>query len=204
MSEIFFTSDTHAFHKNICRGTTEWQGKGQGVRDFDTIEEMTELIVNNINSRINWNDTLYHIGDWSFNGADKIKLFRDRINCNNIHLIFGNHDQHITPIESQYRKLFTSCEYYKEISIGGSKNPANLIVMSHYPMVSWNRAAKGSQMLHGHEHGGVNKHNLTCKRLDVGIDSAKMILGDYVPFHIEEILRINNKKEILILGHHQD
>ncbi len=43
----WITSDTHAFHANICRGTSKWDS---GYRDFDTIEEMTETIANNINA----------------------------------------------------------------------------------------------------------------------------------------------------------
>ncbi len=108
MAEIFFTSDTHYHHKNIVRGTTSWEkiepSMGiQRVRNFNTLEEHNDTLVNNFNSLVKENDTIYHLGDWSFGGHEQIKIFRNRLNCKNIFLIFGNHDQHIEPIDSLYR-----------------------------------------------------------------------------------------------------
>src|SRR6478609_11746681 len=98
MSEIYFTSDTHYHHKNIVRGTTTWEfanydGGAHGepaiaVRDFDTLEEHDDTLVQRINSLVKPNDELWHLGDWSFGGHEQIKIFRDRLNCKNIHLIF--------------------------------------------------------------------------------------------------------------------
>ena len=95
MSNIFFTSDTHYAHKNICVGVSEWDDKTKSCRKFQTLEEMNELIVNNINKYVKENDILYHLGDWSFGGINNIWEFRKRINCKNIYLVPGNHDHHI-------------------------------------------------------------------------------------------------------------
>lgn len=32
--KLFFTSDTHYNHKNICRGVTAWEGGLDKTRDF--------------------------------------------------------------------------------------------------------------------------------------------------------------------------
>lgn len=49
MRNIWFTSDTHFGHKNICRGETRWATidkdtgmkiPSQNTRDFETLEEM--------------------------------------------------------------------------------------------------------------------------------------------------------------------
>lgn len=93
---IWFTSDTHYHHKNIVRGTSEWEVKQEGnhqrLRDFDTLEEHDDKLVANFNKVIKGDDTLYHLGDWSFGGLQQILRFRQQLNCKNIHLILGNHD----------------------------------------------------------------------------------------------------------------
>ena len=59
-NEVFLTSDTHAFHKNIARGTSVW---AKGYRDFDNEIEMTELLIDNFNKYVKPNDLLIHNGD---------------------------------------------------------------------------------------------------------------------------------------------
>ena len=63
IGNIFFTSDTHFHHKNIVRGTSEWlleENKGptsfERTRDFNTLEEHDEVIINSLSSQIssNW------------------------------------------------------------------------------------------------------------------------------------------------------
>ena len=67
--KTFFTSDTHYGHTNICRGESRWEGK-RGCRDFDSVPEMNEAIVEGINSSVGQHDILYHLGDWSFGGFE--------------------------------------------------------------------------------------------------------------------------------------
>ena len=93
--QLFFTSDTHYNHTNICSATTKWVPTNRNTRQFNSLDEMNNTLVNNINEVVGENDILIHLGDWSFGGFDSIAEFRDRINCKNIHLIYGNHDHHI-------------------------------------------------------------------------------------------------------------
>jgi calcineurin-like phosphoesterase family protein len=94
--KVFFTSDTHFHHSNICSATTKWDGKGDRThRQFDSLEEMDETLIKNINNAVGENDILFHLGDWSFGGIEQIWNFRKRLICKNIHLITGNHDHHI-------------------------------------------------------------------------------------------------------------
>ncbi len=136
----WFTSDTHWNHKNIVRGTTTWNRLEEGgshtkLRDFDTLEEHNIKLINNFNSKVKHDDVLYHLGDWSFGGKDAIKTFRDQLNCRTIHLIFGNHDQHIEPMDSVYRDLFASVQYVKELKINQNK-----FFLSHYSHQIWNKS----------------------------------------------------------------
>lgn len=112
---IWFTSDTHYAHKNICKGTSEWKGSDEQLRKFDTLEEMNSCILKGINDNVKEDDELYHLGDWSFGGIQNIWEFRKQIECKNIHLIYGNHDQHI-----ENNKVLSNC-YFKW------KNPKEIL-----------------------------------------------------------------------------
>mgnify|MGYP003704315713 CR=1 FL=1 len=50
--QIWFTSDTHYSHTNIVRGVSRWTDLDK-TRDFDTVEHMNDVIVNNINNNSN-------------------------------------------------------------------------------------------------------------------------------------------------------
>jgi calcineurin-like phosphoesterase family protein len=66
---LFFTSDTHYNHTNICRGISNWDGR-RGTRDFNSLDEMNASIIDGINSTVGEDDVLVHLGDWSFGGFD--------------------------------------------------------------------------------------------------------------------------------------
>lgn len=84
---IFFSSDSHYNHQNICRGVSTWP-EGRGTRDFHSLGEMNDAVVSGINSVVGENDYLVHMGDWSFGGFESIVEFRKRIVCKNIILFW--------------------------------------------------------------------------------------------------------------------
>src|SRR5690348_10477072 len=143
-SNIWFTSDTHYHHKNLVVSTSEWIDKTT-CRNFPSLEEHDNTLVDNINNVVKVNDILYHVGDWSFGGKERVGEFRKRINCNTIHLILGNHDQHI-----QKERIPV---YFDRVTLRLDKkiNGQNM-TLHHYPMRSWNKAAEGAWHLYGHHH----------------------------------------------------
>lgn len=199
---VWITSDTHYSHKNICRGVTNWRTKDgkiptDSTRDFNTIEDMNSVIVDNINSKIGPDDTLIHLGDFSFGGFDKIGQFLDRLVCKNIHLVLGNHDHHIKNNRENIQDRFLSVQNYLEVTIGGAD-----FVLSHYPLCSWNQLAKGSIHLHGHVHLPANKKWGNGKRLDVGVDG-----NYYQPYKLTEIVHMMDRREVrseMVNDHHLD
>ena len=191
--KVFFTSDTHYSHKNICRGVSNWEG-GKGTRDFENLQEMNDAIVDGINSTVGEDDILYHDGDWSFGGFHKINEFRRKIKCKNVHLILGNHDVHIARNKQGVAGNFSSVAHYRELEIEGQK-----IVMSHYPMIVWNNHFHGAWMLFGHCHGSLDvKHLNGRKTMDIGID----IHPEFRPYSFEELKEIMDKKSIHFIDHH--
>lgn len=198
---IWFTSDTHWGHKNIVRGCSAWEANegGPKARDFDTLEEHNEELIFKFNSVVKENDELWHLGDWSFGGHENIKKFREKLNCKNIHLVFGNHDQHIEPINSPYRSLFSSIDYYKELNfkldVKWKQFQKLKIVMSHYAMRVWNKSHHGSIHLYGHSHGTLPDNG--TRSMDVGVDTNNLF-----PYHLDEVLLKLINRPLHIVDHH--
>lgn len=189
--KVWITSDTHFGHKNIVRGVTNWRTQdGQipvdSTRNFETIEHMNETLVNNINNVVKQDDTLIMLGDVSFGGFDNIGIFLDRLVCQNIHLILGNHDHHIENNRGDIQHRFLSVNHYLEVNIGDRN-----FVLCHYPLQSWHGLNKGVIHLHGHVHLGPNKKFGLGKKMDVGVDGNGM-----KPYNISDIIKIMDKREI--------
>ena len=189
---VWVTSDPHYNHKNICRGVTGWRtldGKvpEDNTRDFQTLDVMNSVIVDNINSKVGQNDTLIMLGDVSFGGFEFIKIFLDRLVCKNIHLVLGNHDHHIRNNRDNIKDMFLSVSDYLQVNIVGEN-----FVMTHYPFASWNGLNKGVVHLHGHVHLPASKKWGKGKRLDVGMDGNKLH-----PYSLTEIVHMMDKRDIV-------
>lgn len=209
-STLWFTSDTHYGHKNICKGTTEWTDTS-GCRPFDSLDEMNATIVENINKVVKRGDTLIHMGDWSFGGKENIYKFRQQLNCEDILLILGNHDHHIRNMvpHGTHKTLFTDVQELKITSIFGK-----MMTLCHYPMRVWDKGYAGAWMLYGHCHGslddkkpqfpeptwaGDNYYMKNSKSMDVGIDTHP----EFRPYHFDEIKAIMDSREVFLnIDHH--
>ena len=196
---IFFTSDTHYGHTNICRGVSKWKDANGNVpvrqtRDFKTLDHMNDAIVDSINSVVGENDILFHLGDWSFGGFENIAEFRNRIHCKNIHLILGNHDHHIERNKGDIQRLFSSVNQYLRLSVSEYE-----FVLMHYPIASWHNMNDNVIHLHGHVHLPPNKKLAQGKAMDVGVDGNFL-----VPYSLNEITRIMNNRPIAKLSLPQD
>lgn len=165
-SNTFFIGCTHFQHKNICKGTSQWPSGG--MRDFATTEEMDDAIINSINRKVGSDDTLYMLGDIIFGQKSNIVDLRQRINCQKIHFIYGNHDYWLRK-KKDYHYLFKSLSDYRELYIC-----KRLLVLSHYPILSWTEMHSGSYMIHSHTHGTIEREQERFgKIIDVGWDAVK-------------------------------
>ena len=196
---IWFTSDTHFGHTNIAGPKiSTWSS---GYRDFNSVHEMNMALVDGINKYVKEDDILYHLGDWSFGGVQNIFQFRNYIICKNIHLILGNHDQHIIDKEIKYHdttfnpiELFSSVQDVLTIELGKTK-----LFLSHYSHRVWLGSHKGVIHLYGHSHGSIPDYG---KSMDVGVDVAFKKFGEYRPFNIGDITNIMSKRTIEKIDHH--
>jgi calcineurin-like phosphoesterase family protein len=201
----WFSSDWHYGHKNICYGVSEWPDKDSSCRKFDTIEEMNQVIINSINKYVKQDDTLYFLGDFSFGGVQNTWNCYKQLVCKNIIFITGNHDQHIIrnsklpnckrinstqlidgiPNEKEFfdevyaESLFLATLPYHETFYDKTK-----FILCHYPLEEWNDRHHKTIHLHGHQHG---RNRIIKNRIDVGIDNAFKIYGEYKPFSVNDI-----------------
>ena len=204
---IFFCSDPHYNHKGIVKGTSNWDDVSV-CRNFLTVEDHNNTLVNNINNTVGKNDTLFCLGDWNFgnykegenvNGTIE---FRNKLLCQNIHLILGNHDTEIRKSDV-LQSYFSSVQDYLELRVSipskeqGVKARKQMIVMCHYSLRSWNKMHRGSYMLYGHSHGSLQGEG---KSMDVGFDCH----NEFRPFSFNEIDNILKNKEIIETDHHKN
>ena len=97
MAQIFVTSDTHFNHAKIL-DFKDYIGKP--CREFDSVDQMNQCMLDNWNDTVGPNDTVIHCGDVLF-GLDKV----DWLTANfaklpgKKRLVLGNHDnpKHLAP-----------------------------------------------------------------------------------------------------------
>jgi calcineurin-like phosphoesterase family protein len=176
--KLWFTSDTHFNHANICSATTTWNinngPTGSNFREFKSLEAMNDRLVEGINSSVGQDDILFHLGDWSFGGFDSIRQFRDRLVCRNIHLILGNHDQHIAKNKDNVQEIFSSVHNVLDLivkwNVGTPMQDEAKFMLMHFPIASWDNLARGVIHLHGHVHLPPHRRIGPGKMMDVGVD----------------------------------
>lgn len=158
---IYFSADTH-FDRETKFVTEQ--------RNFACVEDMNAKMVAGFQRRLTDEDDLYFLGDLSHKTHDQVRAKRwfDEIPGRK-HLISGNHDT-----EAVKGLPWASVQDYLEITLGG-----RLIVMFHYPMITWNQARAGSLHLFGHVHGNWPGSN---KAVNVGVD-----FWDFAPCTLPEI-----------------
>jgi len=195
---LYFVSDSHFSHENICSATTQWKDAGDAVRQFSSLEDMNRTIVDNINAVVGENDILFHLGDWSFGGFEQIQKFRSQLICKNIHIVLGNHDHHIERDKDGIQSLFSSVhsfiphlEVRREVVGGkGMLERFNFCVF-HYPIASWIDMNSGVIHLHGHVHLPKHLKLGQGRSLDVGMDG-----NDMKPYSLDEVMRLVKNQPI--------
>ena len=103
---------------------------------------MNETIINNWNSIVKNNDTIYHLGDFCLSTNDEIKSIFNKLNGNKI-LIRGNHDRKPVKFYEEIGFKFLACA---PIILDEYK-----LMLSHVPLPEV-KIKDGYINLHGHIH----------------------------------------------------
>lgn len=185
---IWFTSDIHGFHKNICSGSSSWDDKS-GCRNFANAKEMTDTLIGSCNDLISEDDLLIDHGDFSFGGRNNVLELRKRLKVKNIIHLYGNHS--VIRFDDELESLFSWCGDYLEFTVNGQG-----FVCCHYPIGSWNHMNRKFIHTFGHCHQSYDKY-ATGKCLDIDIGRHNK------PYSIQEIIDFMSHKETVIKDHHQ-
>ena len=194
---IFFISDLHIGHKNVIKFDN---------RPFVDVEEMHTELIKRWNSVVGDNDIVYFLGDLSFSRDELTTWFIYSLK-GKINFILGNHDK-MKDI-SKLGRWENIHEYGTEINVkdddtiaSRGSNGYQRIIMSHYPILSWNKSHYGAWHLHGHCHGSLIKSNQDYykrKVMDVGCNCI-----DYTPISYTQVKEIMSKRVISSVDHHGD
>lgn len=145
--KCFWTSDTHYLHKAII-----WMEN----RPYKDIEEMNQALVNNWNSVVKDDSTVFFTGDVSYKGSQKALLHILYSLKGKIHLVIGNHDQ---PNVLTRSRRFETISDILDIKVKDG-DILQSITNIHYPMISWRNSSRGAWCCSGHTHGQIVSKNL--------------------------------------------
>lgn len=191
---IFLTSDTHFFHKSL---TAEGDPRFTTKRPFKNIIEMNEVLVQNWNSIVQRDDEVFHLGDVCMGESLRWESTLNRLN-GKIYLVRGNHDKKI--LTEPFCKRFEWIKDYFELKTQNpNTNENQMIVMSHYPMLTWNKAARGCIMAHGHSHNNVSHLNVGTTRIDVGVDNP---VCNFAPLSLKKLCALFKDAQYVPVDHH--
>lgn len=185
-----FTADHHFGHTNILKYAN---------RPFENVDDMNESMISKWNEVVGSDDTVYYVGDFTLAGFEPFVQYVMRLN-GKIKFIPGGHDhrwlkdfdQFVVPSKSGHFAEILPPLYSLEIPNKG-KYPL-VIVLCHYPLLTWDRSHYGAFHLHGHSHGKIGKIGKSGmeeldpplkrgERMDIGVDCH-----DYYPVSLEKVL----------------
>lgn len=135
----YYISDLHFGHENVIR----FDG-----RPFDNVDDMELWVKSRWNSKIKNSDTVFILGDFSFEKTEKTGEILRSLNGKKV-LIIGNHDKSALA----NAELFEKVTPYLEVVDPTCKRK---VVLSHYPIPFYNCAHKQGVMLYGHVHNTVD------------------------------------------------
>jgi len=200
----FFTADWHLNHSNIIkycerpflskeeRELIDLAKKGsiplKSIRiSQESVQNMNDSIISATNNVVEANDNLVIIGDfcWTSTPSKTIKDFRDKIKCQNLYLIWGNHDNRQT-----LKPFFKATYDHYSFHIEGQH-----VFTSHYPCRSWYLAHYNSWMLYGHVHNKLwhQDNGLFTEEEDSKLKSYVSDLltktgASYEPNHVDDFM----------------
>jgi calcineurin-like phosphoesterase family protein len=170
MSDTFVISDPHFGHQRILTFTDE---KGELFRKFSSVEEMNETIIDNWNKTVNKGDTVYVLGDMTWDREWFITNW-PRLNGKK-KLTPGNHDDIKWLSKGNFFKDINLWYYFRDLEV----------VLTHVPIALWREPhVKYKYNIHGHTHANdviFNDYTRDTRYFNACVEKI-----NYTPVHLEE------------------
>lgn len=164
----YYTSDLHFNHENLIKS---------GFRTFDSVSQVDDLIINNINRKVGVNDTLFILGDLMMSHSEQfLESALECIKCKNKFIILGNHDNLNKLMKLKEKGVICNVKPWdvkKDKAFGIELS----VALFHHPVLDH----RADICLHGHSHGMLE--NAPIDLFDVGVDC-----WDFEPVTLEDIL----------------
>lgn len=194
----WFTSDTHFGHERIL---------GLCNRPFDTVEDMNEGLIDNWNSVVAPEDTVYHLGDVALGPWVQWDDILTRLNGHKV-LVVGNHDRIFALEKERMRHRFEPL-YHGWFDQGMFEHLTALelsngmqVNLSHFPyngdshdgdrFDSMRMLDMGRVLLHGHTHSDkiFSRSAKGTLQVHVGVDA-----WNYTPVSEDQIITLIESQE---------
>jgi calcineurin-like phosphoesterase family protein len=191
------------------RHNPKWEIPLWKRRGFSSSEEHDAAIIDRWNSRASKETIGFLLGDnvFGYNAAESFRSLLNRLVFNRIYIMPGNH-------QAGWKQTFESLDEniyfaqhggevvlvpnYLEAYINGQA-----VVMSHYPILSWNGQAKGSWMLFSHVHGSLNKSEVGRLYLTNGLNKEVSVEASPYPSSFGDIKEWMSRKTLFSPDHHE-
>jgi calcineurin-like phosphoesterase family protein len=166
LHKVFWVADYHFGHANIIKFCQ---------RPFSNVDEMDREMTRRHNEVVDPNDWVYSLGDFTL-GPDAMR-YLSHLN-GRWRFIVAGHDKRWAKKFPWAEGLYERLEPIHEISLGRNNLPPKL-VLSHYPLLTWEASFHGSWNLHGHNHMQSDpvaiayddrETSTAGKRINVGVD----------------------------------
>lgn len=179
-NKVFVISDQHFGHKNILSFS---DSIGKPIRQFSSVEEMNEHMVNCWNSVVTDTDIVYNLGDVVFaqSGFEYLKQLKGRKI-----LLCGNHERHKI---GKYLEVFEDVKAYKEYDD---------MILCHIP-IHTSQLERYTACVHGHLHTKRVMNNIgqVYSIEDPRYFCVSVEQINYTPILLEEVRKIFKQRGVI-------
>lgn len=185
----WFLADAHFEEEAIIKMMARVSALG---RLFSSAEEHDAHIMAQINRYVGRDDEFYIVGDWTRKNPGK---FRAMVQCRHVRFVLGNHD----PVQKCANVFGPLTERLRTKAFSRDGKDYVKLVVDHYPGAYWDGSHNGWCNVYGHIHSQREAYLDEVfpgrRGLDVGVDNAYRLFGEYRPFSEHDVYDYMARRE---------